>query len=309
MSAPGSTTALRADTFNKLQLNAGIVLKNLNYSSLADSAALKSAIANIISGGANPVGTLVGATRGGGTFTVTREMRTPEIDGMRYGFKGSDFVDSTDAYLSTTLIEVTPDNIADLLATGTATTSGKKTTVTMATAIEAGDYLTNVCWVGDLADGQLVLICLKNAINTADFTFTYTDKGEGTLAAEFHARQAAVDDYDNAPFEVVFFELNGSLAALTVNSSAGTTVGGTAVTVSGQTLPAKGGYRYKVGTASTAPTIAFNAVPDSSWLPWDGTSEINVGASANEKKMTVIMIGRDGRAFASGNVVLAVKTT
>jgi len=207
MGAPGNTTALRADTFDKLQLNAGIVLKNLSYDSVTDAAALKTAIANIISGGSSPIGELVGATRGGGTFTVTREMRTPEIDGMRYPFKGSDFVDSIDAYLSTTLVEITPDNIADLLATGSATTSGKKTTVKMATAIGSDDYLENICWVGDLADGQLVLICLKNAINTADFTFTYTDKGEGTLAAEFHARQAAVNDYDNAPFEVVFFDL------------------------------------------------------------------------------------------------------
>lgn len=206
MGAPGGTTALRSDTFNKLQLNAGILLKNLTYSSVTDSAALKTAIANIVSGGTSPIGTMIGATRGGGTFTVTRELRTPEIDGMRYGFKGSDFVDSADAYISTTLVEVTPDNITDLLGSGKKTTSGKVTTIKMDTAIDAADYLTNICWVGDLADGQMVLICLKNAINTADFTFTYTDKGEGTLAVEFHARQATVSDYDEAPFEVVFFD-------------------------------------------------------------------------------------------------------
>ena len=206
MGAPGGTTALRSDTFNKLQLNAGILLKNLTYSSVTDSAALKTAIANIVSGGTSPIGTMIGATRGGGTFTVTRELRTPEIDGMRYGFKGSDFVDSADAYISTTLVEVTPDNIKDLLGSGKKTTSGKVTTIKMDTAIDTDDYLTNICWVGDLADGQMVLICLKNAINTADFTFTYTDKGEGTLAVEFHARQATVSDYDEAPFEVVFFD-------------------------------------------------------------------------------------------------------
>ena len=208
MSAPGLTTALRADTFNNLQLNAGILLKNLTYSGVTDSTALKTAIANIISGGSNPIGTLIGATRGGGSFTVTKETRTPEIDGMRYPFKGSDFVDSVDAYLSTTLVEVTPQNIQDLLTAGvTPTTSGKKTTVQMNTAITSSNYLTNICWVGDLADGKTVLICLNNAINTADFTFTYTDKGEGTLAAEFHARQSNVDDYDHPPFEIVFFDL------------------------------------------------------------------------------------------------------
>jgi hypothetical protein len=208
MSAPGLTTALRPDTFDNLQLNAGILLKNLSYDSVTDATALKTAIANIVSGGSNPIGTLIGATRGGGSFNVTRETRTPEIDGMRYGFKGSDFVDSADAYLSTTLVEITPQNMQDLLSAGTQVdTSGKKSTVKMKTAIGTSDYLTNLCWVGDLADGQLVLICLKNAINTADFTFTYADKGEGTLAAEFHARQANVSDYDDAPFEVVFFDL------------------------------------------------------------------------------------------------------
>ena len=204
MSAPGLTTALRADTFDNLQLNAGIVLKNFTYSSIASATALKTQIATELSSGTN----VLGATRGGGSFNVTRETRTPEIDGMRYPFKGSDFVDSVDAYLSTTFVEVTENNIADLLATGdVGTKSGNKTTITMHTAIGASDYLTNICWIGDLADGRLVLICLKNAINTADFTFTYTDKGEGTLAAEFHARQAEVDDYDDAPFEVVFFDV------------------------------------------------------------------------------------------------------
>lgn len=208
MAAVGNITALRAGTFDNLQLNAGIIMKDVNYSSITDATALKTAIANVVNGGSNPIGTLLGATRGGGTFNVTRETRTPEIDGMRYGFIGSDFVDSTDAYISTTLLEVTPDNLADLLATGVATTSGKKTTVKMNTAISSSDYLTNICWVGSVgSSGRLVLICLKNAINTADFTFTYTDKGEGTLAAEFHARQAAVEDYDEAPFEAVFFDL------------------------------------------------------------------------------------------------------
>ena len=202
MGAPGLTSPIRSETFQNLQLNAGIFIKNFTYSSIADASALKTAIATAITAGTD----ILGATRGGGTFVATREIRTPEVDGMRYGFKGSDFVDSVDAYLSTTLIEVTPDSVKACLGNATATTSGKKTTIKMHTAIETTDYLTNICWVGDLADGRLVLICLENALNTADFTLTFTDKGEGTLAAEFHARQAEVNDYDYAPFEIVFFD-------------------------------------------------------------------------------------------------------
>ena len=125
---------------------------------------------------------------------------------MRYPFKGADFVDSVDAYLSGTLLEVTPNNFKRLLGTGDVATSGKKTTVTMHTAIGTNDYISKLCWVGDIADGKLVMIELDNAFNTADFALTFTDKGEGTMTFEFHARQANVNDYDNAPFRVIFFD-------------------------------------------------------------------------------------------------------
>ena len=200
MSAPGMTTGLRADTFDNLQLNAGIMLKNFEYANITSASALKTAITAAITGNK-----CLGATRGGGSFNVTRERRTPDIDGMRYPFIGSEFVDSADAYLSTTLVEITADNLKLALGSGVATTSGNVTTIKMNTAYTDTDYLTNVCWVGDLADGRFVLICLKNALNTADLQLTYADKNEGTLTVEFHAHQEAVDDYDEAPFEVLVF--------------------------------------------------------------------------------------------------------
>lgn len=198
--APGSTNALREETFDHLQLNCGVFLKDFDYTNITDAGALATAVSAAITAGDD----LLGATRGGGTFQVSREMRNPEIDGLRYRFKGGVFVDSTDPYLSTTLVETTPENFALALG-GTATTTGKITKVTMPTAISDETYLDNLCWIGDLADGRFVLICLYNALNTADFTFTFTDKSEGTTAVEFHGCQDKVNDYDEAPFEVVFF--------------------------------------------------------------------------------------------------------
>ena len=212
MGAPGLTTPLRSETFENLQLNAGIFIKNLAYSGTgapADSTALKTLISGIIAGTQTGKGDIIGATRGGGTFVVTREIREPDIDGRRYPFKGGKFVDSADARLTTTLVEITKDNVLMALAmpASAATTSGKVTTIKMHTEIASGDYIDNLCWCGDLADGRMVLICLKNALNTADFNLTFTDKGEGTLPIEVHAHQADVDDYDEAPFEIVFFDL------------------------------------------------------------------------------------------------------
>ena len=205
MGAPGYTTALRQETFENLQLNAGIFVKNVDYSGIANAGALKTAIQAAVAGTSGAIGTIIGATRGGGSFTVTREMRQPEVDGRRYGFVGDTFVDSVEAQLSTTLIEITPQNLVDAFGSADITGSSPKQTIKLRTAIDTDDYLTNICWIGDIADGRYVLICLKNALNQADITLTWTDKGEGTLPVEFHAKQANVDDYDEAPFEIVYF--------------------------------------------------------------------------------------------------------
>ena len=299
--APGLTSPIRTDTFKKLQLNAGIFLKNLDYSGITDAAGLKSAIASAIAAGTN----ILGATRSGGTFTATREIRTPEVDGMRYPFKGSDFVDSIDAYLSTTLLEITPANIANTLGSATTTVSGKKTTIKMHTAIQDSDYIATLTWVGDLSDGQLVAITLKNALNTADFSLTFSDKGEGALSAEFHARQDDVNAYDEAPFEIVYFDTDGDMGSITVSSAAGTNVGGTAIT---KNYSLGGGEHFVYKYDVAAPTIGYHEAPDYTWTEWNGSSEINVGAAANGKKITIVVLNSNGKAEKSGNCTLVVKT-
>ena len=98
-------------------------------------------------------------------------------------------------------------NFKRLLSTGESVTEGKKTTVTMHTAVDPDtDYIPSLVWVGDIADGRLIMVVLDNAFNTADFSLTFTDKGEGTMPFEFHARQENVNDYDKAPFKVIFFD-------------------------------------------------------------------------------------------------------
>lgn len=300
--APGSTSALREDTFDNLQLNVGIFVKNFDYSSLADAAAVLAAIADELETGEH----LLGATRGGGTFNVSREMRQPQIDGLRYRFKGGNFVDSADPYISTTLVETTAENFALSLG-AELTTSGKKKTIRMPTAITDGAYLDNLCWIGDLSDGRVVLIKLENALNTANFQFTFADKSEGTTTVEFHACQESVLDYDYAPFEVVFFDIDGTLDELTVSSAAGTNVGGTKLTLT-NTLGSGEKYIYKVGTSSAAPSIGWHEQADYTWTEWDGSSDIDVGVSANGKKATLAVVDAQGRAVKSGSCTLVVKT-
>lgn len=202
MGIAGMVTPCRTETFQNLQLNAGAFLIGFDYANIADSTALKTALATALADSSK----VLGATRGGGTFVVTSEIREPEVDGKRYRFKGGAFVDSVDAQLTGTLVEIRPEVFAKVLATGESTTSGKKTTIKMHTAIQETDYINSLVWVGDMSDGGVVLIALKNALNSNGMTLTFTDKGEGIIPFEFHAYQDSVEDYDYAPFEVIFLD-------------------------------------------------------------------------------------------------------
>lgn len=194
-------TGVRPETFEKLQLNAGAFLVGFDWTSATTVAALRSAVVAVLKDDAKTLG----ATRGGGTFTLTPEVRQIEADGKRYEFVGSTVFDSWTVMMSGTLLEVTPGNFERILPTAEAEKSGEVTTLKVRTSVKAEDYLESVVWVGDTSRG-LVLIELENALNTAGATLTFTDKGEGTLPFEFHAHQSTVEDYDYAPVRIVFFD-------------------------------------------------------------------------------------------------------
>lgn len=194
---------IRADGFDEVQLNAGAFFIGLDFSSYKSLSAAKAAIAAALD---DPTKCL-GMTRGGGSFQVTKETREIEADGKRYSFVGSTLVDSQDAYLSTTLIEMTPDNLKRALTAATvssatdSTSSDKTTTITPRTAIQDADYIDKLVWVGDTRKG-LLAIELQNAINKADVNMTINDKGEAELAVEFHATMGSVTDYDTPPYRL-----------------------------------------------------------------------------------------------------------
>ena len=205
MAVAGMVTPCRTETFQNMQLNAGAFLIGFDYSEYNDATSLRTALKTAL----QDTTKLLGATRGGGTFVVTAEIREPEVDGKRYRFKNGAFVDSVDAQLTGTLVEVRPEIFAKILATGETDTSEEapgKTVIKMHTAIQDTDYLPSLVWVGDMSDGGLVLIALKNALNNNGMTLTFSDKGEGVIPFEFHAYQDTAEDYDYAPFEVVFLD-------------------------------------------------------------------------------------------------------
>lgn len=195
-------TSLRPETFDNLQLNAGVFLVNFDASTFTDAATLEEGILAALEQGDN----ILGATIGGGTFNATPSIRTIEADGMRYPVIGSTVNDMWTVKLNTTLKEVTPANFQRALISCDMDTSKANVTVlTVRTDIEEKDYIPKLCWVGDTSKG-FVMIELDNALNLAGASFTFTDKGEGTIPVEFQAHVSELDQMDKAPFRVYFFD-------------------------------------------------------------------------------------------------------
>lgn len=197
------TTGLRASTFENLQLNAGMFLANFDYSTATDAATLGALLKTErekTSGSA-----LIGATRGGGTFVCTPNTRSIEADGKREEWKGSSVNDGWTIKLTTTLLEINADNLKRSFGTADVTDTEKKHTIKIRTDIMDADYIDSLVWVGDTSKGY-VLIAIKNALNTAGATLTWTDKGEGTIPVEFTAHQDGLETDGYAPCEVIFFD-------------------------------------------------------------------------------------------------------
>lgn len=196
-------TALRPESFKRLQLDAGAFLPNLDYASATDAKSLRSLITAAIKAGTTKT---LGATRGGGTFSLTPSTRNIEADGKRGEFVGSTINDGYTTTMTGTLLEFDENTFVAL--GGEIATEGAKANVKrlrFKVAFDDGKYIKSLVWVSEMSDGSVLMIDMKNALNTAGVTFTFTDKGEGTLPFTFTAHGDGVEDVEYAPVEVLIF--------------------------------------------------------------------------------------------------------
>lgn len=201
-------TPVRPDTFTHIQLNAGAFMPNLDYSAATDNTSIRAAITAAMK---NAKTATLGATRGGGTFTLAPSIRNIEADGKRGEFfdkttgSSSTVNDGYTATIAGTLLEFREETLVAL--GGEIIADAQKPNVKhikFPNGIK--DSIDSLVWVSDLGGNRTLLIDVKNAINTAGITFTFTDKGEGTLPFTFTAHQSDVNDVEYAPVDMLIFE-------------------------------------------------------------------------------------------------------
>ena len=194
------TTGLRNATWQNLQLNAGVFLKNFDFSGAETVAALKALIADAV----NDDNTVLGATVGGGSFSCKPMLRCIEADGLRAAAKGAMVNDGWTVRMKGTMLEITPGSFAAAMGLAETETSGQTKTVRARMNVADSDFFDTLCWVGDTSRGY-VMIEMSNVLNMVGAELTFADRSEGRIPFDFQAHMDHPGD-DYAPFRIVFLE-------------------------------------------------------------------------------------------------------
>lgn len=177
----GKFTAIPQNTFEGLQLDAGVLLNNFDPDQ-PDAPADEDIIC---------------ATTGGinATCVPTFSDLGEDVDNCPANMMELKHLDSWECKLSFTSIGTSPESIK--LALGCADISGSK--ITPRRDLKQTDF-SDIWWVGDRADGGMVAICLKNALSTGGFEIQTTKGGKGQVSVELTGN-VSLDDQNAVPME------------------------------------------------------------------------------------------------------------
>lgn len=183
----GKFTVIPEDTFDNLQLDAGILLKNFDPTT----------------GDFNDED-LVCATTGGiqASCKPTYSDFGEDVDNCPVNMKELKHLDSWECKFAFTGLGTSPSLIK--LSLGAADIEG--VTVIPRRSLSQDDF-TDLWWVGDKADGGMVAIQLLNALSTAGFSLQTTKNGKGQVSCEL-AGHVSITAQDVVPMK--FYSTQGS---------------------------------------------------------------------------------------------------
>ena len=185
----GRFTVIPTDTFNGLQLDAGVLLKTFDPTNPA----------------APSDADIITATTGGITASCkpTYSDFGEDVDNVPNNTKELKHLDGWDCSISTTALGTTPEMIK--LALGAADIDATNTSkIVPRRDLEQTDF-TDVWWVGDRADGGLVAIQLKNALSSEGFSLQTTKNGKGQISITLMGH-VSINAQDTMP--MVFYSMD-----------------------------------------------------------------------------------------------------
>ncbi len=149
---------------------------------------------------------VIGATQGGNKLSIKPTVKQIEVDGAWVKTKEFDIKQGGEATLEVNMIEVTPDLMKSALIAEENTTDAPTgyTLLEDKAKIEAGDYITNLGFIGQTLDGLPVVIVFDYALCTSGFEVETKNKDESVIKYTFEARQAIGGDLKTLPYHIYY---------------------------------------------------------------------------------------------------------
>lgn len=181
-------TKVASDTFEKIQLNAGVLLTSFDpETGTLDETAI------------------IGATSGGNSFKATPNYIDfgEDIDNVPANTMELKQLDYWEAKMSGSFVSAN-STTAKLLCGAADVASGK---VTPRATVSESDF-SDIWWVGDYSQGEngFIAIHLINALSSGGFSLQSEDNSKGTYEYEFTAHYS-LKDQEKVPFEIYISEV------------------------------------------------------------------------------------------------------
>ena len=182
----GKFTVIPQDTFDGLQLDAGVLLNT--FDPATPTAPADEAIICATTGGITVACVPTFSDLGG------------DVDNVPNNMKELKHLDGWECTMSTTSLGTSPALIK--MALGCADIDGTDTSKIVPRADLKQSDFSDIWWVGDRADGGMVAVQLKNALSTGGFSLQTTKNGKGQIALTITGH-VSINDQKTVP--MVFY--------------------------------------------------------------------------------------------------------
>lgn len=196
MSREGKT-GVSANTPKNVFFGAGTIHKNLIYTPGESDEA----------GSWNFADSIVGATNGGSTLNITPEFYDVPVDGANVAIKNLKVKVGETATLEVNFAELTEDLIkASTMASSETSADATMDVISSKADIAAGDYWTNIAFVGKTLEGKNIIAILENALCTSGLPIEGKNREGATIKATFtcHADLEGGTDLDTLPWSIYY---------------------------------------------------------------------------------------------------------
>lgn len=184
-------TGVSKDTPKKILFGAGTYHKGLKYDTQAKAWNFEE--------------TIIGATNGGGTLTITPEIQKVEVDGALVAAKGLTVKTGEVATMEVNFIELTKDIIKAAVIGKDGTFEDTNHSLIESKAnIEEGDYFENIAFVGKTLEGKNIIAILDNALCTSGLELGVENKTGAVATCTFECHADLTSDLDTLPYHIYY---------------------------------------------------------------------------------------------------------